>query len=102
MQKKTLKLKKVQRKHLDLIIKWRNNMDIMKYNTQFFLLNMEHEKKWFNEVTQKNSKQKIFVFEYDKKVIGVGGLIHLDTENRSADIAIFQGTQKYMEKDQVP
>ena len=94
MQKKTLKLKKVQRKHLDLIIKWRNNMDIMKYNTQFFLLNMEHEKKWFNEVTQKNSKQKIFVFEYDKKVIGVGGLIHLDTENRSADIAIILGDTK--------
>ena len=41
---------------------------IIKFNTQFFLLNMEYQKKWFKDVTEKNSKNKMFIFKYGNRV----------------------------------
>lgn len=87
-------LKKIKKGDLKYIIKWRNDPRIIKFNTQFFLLNMEHQKKWFNDVTQKNSTNKMFVFRYGSEIVGIGGLIHCDHENKSADIAIILGESK--------
>ena len=47
MHTKKLELKKIRKEDLRSIIKWRNDSEIMKYNTQYFLLNMEYEEKWY-------------------------------------------------------
>lgn len=86
-----LELKKIRKEDLKRIIKWRNDSKIMKFNTQFFLLNMEYQKKWFEEISQKKSKSKMFVFKYGNEIVGIGGLIHHDFQNKSADIAIILG-----------
>lgn len=94
MSKKKLELKKIKKDDLRQIIKWRNDPDIIKFNTQFFLLNMEYQKKWFEEITENDSKSKMFVFKFDNKIVGIGGLIHYDCLNKSADIAIILGEKK--------
>ena len=94
MNKKKLELKKIKRKDLETVVKWRNNSEIMKYTTQFFLLNMEHQNNWFNDISKKDTDRVMFVFTYGKDIIGVGGLIHLDKQNKNADTAIMLGETK--------
>lgn len=99
MNKKKLELKKIRKEDLGTIVKWRNNKEIMKYNTQFFLLNIEYQNRWFNTISKKDSKQIMFVFKYGGDIIGVGGLIHLDKQNKNADIAIIIGETKMHGKE---
>jgi RimJ/RimL family protein N-acetyltransferase len=94
MSKQKFELKKIRKEDLKQIVKWRNDSKIIRFNTQFFLLNMELQKKWFEEITKKNSKSKMFVFKYGKEIVGIGGLIHYDYQNKSADIAIILGEKK--------
>ena len=94
MAKQKFELKKIKKEHLKYIIKWRNDPKIIKFNTQFFLLNMEYQKKWFKDVTEKNSKNKMFIFKYGNEIVGIGGLLHCDHQNKSADIAIILGESK--------
>lgn len=91
-------LSEIKKKDLELLKKWRNNPRILKFNTQYFLLNMEHQKRWFDEIKDKGTKSKMFVFRYRNKTIGVGGLIHLDNKNKNADIAIILGESKMQGK----
>ncbi len=91
MNEKTIQLKKIKEEDLETIVKWRNDKNIMKYNTQFILLNMEHQKKWYNSISKKDSDRIMFLFKYGKDIVGIGGLIHLDKENKNADIAIIIG-----------
>ena len=94
MSKQKFELKKIRKEDLKQIVKWRNDSKIIRFNTQFFLLNMELQKKWFEEITKKNSKSKMFVFKYGKEIVGIGGLLHYDYQNKSADIAIILGEKK--------
>ena len=50
MHTKKLELKKIRKEDLRSIIKWRNDSEIMKYNTQYFLLNMEYECTFVDEI----------------------------------------------------
>ncbi|MDC0186976.1 GNAT family N-acetyltransferase [Candidatus Nitrosopelagicus sp.] len=87
-------LKKIKKEDLQHIIKWRNDSKIIKFNTQFFLLNMEYQKKWFKNITKKDSTSQMFIFKYGNHTVGIGGLIHHDCKNKSADIAIILGEPK--------
>ena len=40
-----IELSGIKKADLSVIVKWRNNPDNLKFNTQYFLLNMEHLKK---------------------------------------------------------
>ena len=89
-----IELSRIKKEDLELLKKWRNDSKILKFNTQYFLLNMDHQKKWFDEVNDKESRNKMFVFKYRNKAVGVGGLIHLDKQNKNADVAIILGESK--------
>tara|TARA_A100001037_G_scaffold239144_1_gene218666 strand:+ start:1782 stop:2294 length:513 start_codon:yes stop_codon:yes gene_type:complete len=94
MSIKKFELKNIKKQDLKTIIRWRNDSRIIKFNTQFFLLNMEYQKKWFKEISAKKSKNKMFIFKYGNEIVGIGGLIHVDYENKNADIAIILGESK--------
>ena len=94
MSKQKFELIKIRKGDLKQIIKWRNDSKIIRFNTQFFLLNMEYQKRWFEEITKKNSKSRMFVFRYGEEIVGIGGLIHYDYQNKNADIAIILGETK--------
>jgi len=94
----SVKLRKVGKKDLILLRNWRNLKQIFPYNSQFYLLNMVHQKKWFEEVNKANSDRKMFIITFERKPVGVCGLIHIDRKNRSADIAIIIGEIKIQGK----
>ena len=89
-----IKFRKIQENDLDILILWRNKEGIRDFNTQFILLNLELQKKWFNNI-RKNDERKMFMITYQNKPIGVCGLINIDNENHNADIAIIIGEQKF-------
>jgi UDP-4-amino-4,6-dideoxy-N-acetyl-beta-L-altrosamine N-acetyltransferase len=82
-------LRPVSRNDLALIRDWRNSSEIRDNSFQYFLLNMEDQKKWFDRITKPDSSRSMFVI-VDKKMhpVGVCGLIDLDFKNKSGEIAI--------------
>ena len=89
-----IKLRKIQEKDLDILISWRNKEGIRDFNTQFVLLNLELQKKWFNNI-RKSNERKMYLITHQNKSIGVCGLINIDNENHNADIAIIIGDQGF-------
>lgn len=90
-----VKFRLVSQQDLTIIRDWRNSKGIREYNTQFTLLNMLNQIKWFEQINNKTSDRVMFMI-IDKKdqPIGICGIIHLDQENKSGDVAIILGEQK--------
>ena len=89
-----IRLRKITQQDLSILRDWRNSKNISPFNSQFSLLNMIDQKRWCVEINNKKSNRKMFMITLNKKPIGVGGLIHHDIKNKSADIAIILGDKK--------
>jgi len=95
MKQSLMKLRSVRKSDLGIIRDWRNSHDIREFNTQFTLLNMKNQEKWFEEISKVESSRKMFVItEQHNNPIGVCGFINIDKENKSADVAIILGERK--------
>lgn len=95
MKRRLVKLRSVKKSDLEIIRDWRNSLDTREFNTQFTLLNMKNQRKWFGAISKEESSRKMFVITgKGGNPIGVCGLINIDRENRSADIAIILGEKK--------
>lgn len=90
--------RRVAKKDLKIIRDWRNSEEIRRFNTQFTLLNMKDQEKWFDEISQPNTKRCMFMIIYKRKPIGICGLIHYNAKNRCADVAIIIGETKMQDK----
>ena len=66
-----IKFRKISKKDLQLLRDWRNSKEIFPYNSQFFLLNMTHQYKWYEQINKKNSDRIMFIITYEQKPIGV-------------------------------
>lgn len=96
---KRINLIRVSKNDLLILKKWRNTNEIWMYNTQYVLLNMLNQKNWYEQITQKNSDNIMFVVTTKSgKPIGVCGLTHVDKENKHAYVAIIIGEIKYQNK----
>lgn len=86
--------RQIRKEDLVILRDWRNAKGIREYNTQFTLLNMINQKKWFEQLCNKNSDRVMFmVTNKTKKPIGVCGFIHLNKIDHCADVAIIIGEQ---------
>ena len=95
MKKKQIKFRTVRQSDLQIIRDWRNSSGTREFNTQFTLLNMVNQKQWFDAISQRDSTRKMFmILDGANQPIGICGLINMDNENRSADIAIIIGERK--------
>ena len=93
-----ISLKRITKQDLEILKKWRNDKEIWENNTQFTLLNIKNQIKWFSEITKKDTNRKMFLIKYNQKSIGVCGLIHFDKLEKSADIAIIIGEKNFQKK----
>lgn len=77
------------------IMRWRNEqIDILR---QGDFLTEEIQNNYFNNVViklfdDKKPKQILFSYLKDKKLIGYGGLVHIDWENKNAEISFLLDT----------
>lgn len=88
-----MKFKKIGKNDLSILLSWRNKEGIRDFNTQFMLLNLELQKKWFMQI-KKSNEREMFLIIYDDKPVGVCGLINMDKKNHNAEIAIIIGEKE--------
>jgi RimJ/RimL family protein N-acetyltransferase len=79
------------------ILNWRNNqLDILRQET---LLSIEQQEHYFKTVVDKlfdeeEPKQLLFSFLENNKLIGYGGLVHIDWESKTAEISFLTETSR--------
>lgn len=79
------------------IMNWRNNqLDILRQET---LLSIEQQEHYFKTVVDKlfdeeEPKQLLFSFLENTKLIGYGGLVHIDWESKTAEISFLTETSR--------
>ena len=84
-----INLRSVSRNDLALIRDLRNYAEVRSNSFQYFLLNMTDQKKWFDRISRQGADRIMFVITNKKMLpVGVCGLINLDFENKSGEIAI--------------
>jgi RimJ/RimL family protein N-acetyltransferase len=87
-----LYLRKIIKSDLTLLREWRNSKQFFEFSGQFKLLNMEDQKKWFQQLSKENPDKIMFaIINKNKKIIGTCGLTNIDYKNRSANTAIMIG-----------
>lgn len=90
-----IKFRKIMKKDLPILKKWRNSYYIWQFNTQFILLNMKNQEEWFSNL-KINSNTKMYFVTIRKQPVAICGFIHI--ENKNADIAIIIGDKKFRVK----
>jgi len=84
------------------IMKWRNDqVSILRQNE---ILTEEKQSIYFRDVVnelfeEEQPKQILFSFLYNKKLIGYGGLVHIDWSNKSAEISFLTETNRSLKED---
>jgi len=86
----SIQLKKINSSYLEKIKNWRNLESIRNFNYQYTLLNMKNQHEWYSSLTTSHD-QKMFIVLKNSKPIGICGLIHIDIENKNADVSIILG-----------
>jgi len=59
MKGKRVNFRKIKQDDLRILRDWRNSTEIREYNSQFTLLNMVDQTKWFEQINKKNSKSML-------------------------------------------
>lgn len=96
-----VKLKPIESTDLPLIQSWRNSPEVMNYCRQYRLLSLEDMYKWWERLTQDkdyNLTNDLFLLTYNKKKIGVGGLVRIDWRNRKGELSFYIGLGSYRNK----
>ena len=84
------------------IMNWRNNqLDILRQET---VLLIEQQEIYFKTVVDKlfdveNPKQLLFSFLENNKLIGYGGLVHIDWETKTAEVSFLSETSRNKNAD---
>lgn len=90
-----INFRRIKEKDLEILRDWRNSKGIREFNRQFTILNMVDQSNWYKQINKKNSDRVMFMItDKMKRPIGICGLIHLNLEDRCADVAIIIGEQK--------
>jgi RimJ/RimL family protein N-acetyltransferase len=78
-------------------MKWYNDPEIFGHiRDMSYLTNLEEQRRWVEE-TNRDPTQKVFSVFYipDDKLIGDGGFMHINWEDKKAEIGLVIGEKKY-------
>lgn len=83
-----IQLRKVEEEDLDLIVKWRNDPEILRWLFSYLPLSHPKQKKWYEKYVEDDT-QEIFVIEMKEKTpVGTVGLSNIDHRNQKAELGI--------------
>ena len=92
-------LREIEEENLDLIVKWRNDPEILRWLFSYLPLSKVKERKWY-ETYLDDETQQIFIIEVneEKTPIGTIGLTDIDYKNQRAELTIIIGEKEYWGK----
>jgi hypothetical protein len=96
------KLKPIEKRHLEIIQKWRNSENTLPFVREYRHLSMEQIESWYTNMIP-SDKFEMFLMAANDKLVGVCGLTYINWQNRHADLhfAIYDSgswiDQKYSE-----
>jgi len=103
---KFVNLRALEEEDLETLKGWRNSTHIRKTTREYRMLDMMHQKNWFDSIHTAHPPKDIMFGVLDKKnkLIGVTGLTYIDWKNRHAEISVYLhsiGWQKTREAKEV-
>lgn len=92
-------LREIEEEDLDLIIKWRNDPEILKWLFSYSPLSRVKQRKWYEGYLEEDTQQ-IFIIELkeEKTPIGTIGLTDIDYKNQKGELTIIIGEKGYWGK----
>jgi UDP-4-amino-4,6-dideoxy-N-acetyl-beta-L-altrosamine N-acetyltransferase len=96
IQGKRVVLRGIEDDDLDLIVKWRNDPEILKWLFSYLPLNIVKQQKWYEKYLDDDT-QHIFIIELkeEKTAIGTIGLTKIDYKNQRGELTTIIGEKKY-------
>ena len=88
-----ISLKAVERKDLEQLRNWRNNINFRKYFREFKEISDYEQEKWFDDKIKKDDKTIMFSIRDLKNnvLIGCCGLVYINWKDRHADLSLYIG-----------
>jgi len=92
-------LREIEKEDLDLIVKWRNDFEILGWLFSYLPLSKAKQKKWYEKYLEDHTQQ-IFIIELkkEKKPVGTIGLTDIDYKNQKGELTIIIGEKKYRQQ----
>lgn len=100
MEGKKIRIRALEKRDLDEIMKWVNDYEVTRTLTSFlYPTSREQEEKWLEKAIEPNERNKIFVIETKKgEYLGNIGFHNIDWKNRNVEVGIVIGKKKYWNK----
>ena len=94
---KKINLCAVEKEHLPILQKWRNNPDFRKYYREYRELSLGHKQKWYDSKIINDDSWQFFVIKPQEKdiVIGSCGLTYINWIHRTGEFSITIGDEDY-------
>ncbi len=95
---KTINLRRLEKVDLALKVRWYNDPQVNQTLLLQEQLTLDKTLKWFDMISQNQSRLDLIVENLDAKPIGIGGLVNIDKANRTAESIIVIGETDYWGK----
>lgn len=97
-----IKFAPLDRKHIDLFLKWFNDPEITQYLKMYKPLTRDWEEEWFKALKHKEDMVHFSIYLLDKekpeKIIGNCAIHNIDSKNRACTCGITIGEKDYQGK----
>ena len=92
-------LREIEEEDLDLIVKWRNDPEILRWLFSYLPLNKVKQLKWYEKYLNDDTQQTFIIeLKEEETPIGTVGLTNIDYKNQRADLTIIIGEKGYWGK----
>ena len=94
-------LNPIELEDLPLLQSWRNSLEVMTNCRQYRPLSMKDMEKWYDGLTRDTSfnlNTDLFILNYNRVKVGVGGLVRIDWRNRIGELSFYIGLARYRNK----
>lgn len=84
-----VRLRPVEERDLPLLAQWRNAPENRRFFFTRYLVNPGGQKQWYQALLNDRARVMLMIETLDGKVVGVGGLDHIDRRNQEAEAGQF-------------
>lgn len=89
-------LREIEEKDLDLIVKWRNDPEILRWLFSYLPLNKVKQMKWYEKYLNDYTQQTFMIEAKEEKTpVGTVGLTNIDYKNQKAELTVIIGEKEY-------